>query len=311
MATITKNEKNKKTKAQNSDSASSLQIFSYKLLNERVQFLYPRLMSLEVTLKQAMMPIPFDVYVCGMVFFSLLAGLFGIAMGTGIAIFMNVQPPAFAVLLPIIVGAGLGQMTFFVVQFLPAIHLKNRSSKLVEELPHFIGYMATLATNGLSLEGIFKAIAKEDTDEEIVKDAKFITRNIHILGMDLLSAVSDLIRRTPKGPYAELLEGAIITVQTGGDLKEYFLATAKVQLEEKKMTLKKSTESLGVMAEMYTILLIVFPLMAIIMLSIMAIMSPDLGGFDLITLMNLLSYVLVPFFGILLLFMMDTMVPKR
>jgi len=311
MATITKNEKNKKTKVQNSDSASSLQIFSYKLLNERVQFLYPRLTSLEVTLKQAMMPIPFDVYVCGMVFFSLLAGLFGIAVGTGIAIFINIQPPAFAVLLPIIVGAGLGQMTFFVVQFLPAIHLKNRSSKLVEELPHFIGYMATLATNGLSLEGIFKAIAKEDTDEEIVKDAKFITRNIHILGMDLLSAVGDLIRRTPKGPYAELLEGAIITVQTGGDLKEYFLATAKVQLEEKKMTLKKSTESLGVMAEMYTILLIVFPLMAIIMLSIMAIMSPDLGGFDLITLMNLLSYVLVPFFGILLLFMMDTMVPKR
>lgn len=311
MATITKNQKNKNTKGHSSDSASSLQIYSYKLLNERVQFLYPRLSSLEVTLKQAMMPIPFDVYVCGMVFISLLAGIFGVAVGAGISIFMNVQPPAFAVLLPIIVGAGLGQMTFFVLQFLPAIHLKNRSAKLIEELPHFIGYMSTLATNGLSLEGIFKAIAKEDTDEEIVKDSKFITRNIHILGMDLLSAVSDLIRRTPKGPYAELLEGAIITVQTGGDLKEYFLATAKVQLEEKKMTLKKSTESLGVMAEMYTILLIVFPLMAVIMLSIMAIMSPDLAGFDLITLMNLLTYVLVPFFGVLLLFMMDTMVPKR
>jgi len=46
-------------------------------------------------------------------------------------------------------------------------------------------------------------------------------------------------------------------------------------------------------------------------LSIMAIMSPDLAGFDLITLMNLLTYVLVPFFGVLILFMMDTMVPKR
>jgi len=66
-----------------------------------------------------------------------------------------------------------------------------------------------------------------------------------------------------------------------------------------------------VIAEMYTILLIVFPLMSIIMLSIMAIMSADLAGFDLITLMNLLAYVLVPFFGVLILFMMDTMVPKR
>lgn len=182
---------------------------------------------------------------------------------------------------------------------------------MIDEIPHFIGYMATLATSGLSLEGIFKAIGSEESEEEIVKDCRFITRNIEILGMDLISAISDLIKRTPKGPYSELLEGAIITVQTGGNLKEYFIATAKVQLEEKKMSMKKSTESLGVMAEMYTILLIVFPLMAVIMLSIMAIMSPDLAGFDLITLMNLLTYVLVPFFGVLLLFMMDTMVPKR
>ena len=129
--------------------------------------------------------------------------------------------------------------------------------------------------------------------------------------MDLRTAINDLIKRSPKGPYSEMLEGAVITVQSGGDLKEYFLATAKVQLEEKKMSLKKSTESLGVMAEMYTILLIVFSLMSVIMLSIMAIMIPDLAGLDLITLMNLLTYVLVPFFGVLILFIMDTMVPKR
>jgi len=308
MATVTKKNRNR---AQKTDSVSSFQIFSYKLLNDRVQFLYPKLSGLEKTLKQAMMPMPFDVYVCSIVFSSLLAAIFGVAIGLGISIFMNVQPVAFAVLLPIIVGAGLGQMTFFILQLLPAINVKTRSSKLTEELPHFIGYMATLATNGLSLEGIFKAIAKEETNEEIVKDSKFITRNIHILGMDLLTAISDLIKRTPKGTYAELLEGAIITTQTGGDLKEYFLATAKVQLAEKKMSLRKTTESLGIIAEMYTILLIVFPLMAVIMLSIMAIMSPDLAGFDLITLMNLLTYVLVPFFGVLILFMMDTMVPKR
>jgi len=308
MATVVKKNRNQ---AQKVGTTSSLQIFSYKLLNDRVQFLYPKLTGLEKTLKQAMMPMPFDVYVCGMVFCSLLAAIFGAAIGIGISIFMNVQPVAFAVLLPIIIGAGLGQGTFFVLQILPAINVKSRSSRLTEELPHFIGYMATLATNGLSLEGIFKAIAQEDTKEEIVKDSKFITRNIHILGMDLLTAISDLIKRTPKGTYAELLEGAIITTQSGGDLKEYFLATAKVQLAEKKMTLKKTTESLGVIAEMYTILLIVFPLMAVIMLSIMAIMSPDLAGFDLITLMNLLTYVLVPFFGVLILFMMDTMVPKR
>lgn len=293
------------------DPTNSIHVLSFRLLNKHVQFLYPKLSSLETTLKHAMMPIPFEVYVCSMVFFSIIAGVIGLIAGVVIALVIDIQPAAFAFLLPIIAGAGMAQVTFFILQMMPQVNVKNRASRLIDELPHFIGYMATLATSGLSLEGIFKAIASEEAQEEIVKDAKFITRNIDVLGMDLVTAINDLIKRSPPGPYSDLLEGAIITVQSGGDLKEYFIATGKVQLEEKKMSLKKSTDSLGVMAEMYTILLIVFPLMSVIMLSIMAIMSPDLAGFDLMTLMNLMTYVMVPFFGFLLLFMMDSMVPKR
>jgi flagellar protein FlaJ len=300
-----------KKKISSEESAGSIHILSYRLLNNRIQFLYPKLGKLERTLKQSRIPIPYEVYVCSMVFFSLIAGLIGLAVGIAISFIVNIQPIAFAFILPIIAGAGMAQITFFILQMMPNINIKNRASRLIEELPHFIGYMATLATSGLSLEGIFKAIASENTEEEIVKDAQFITRNIDVMGMDLVTAINDLIKRTPSGPYSEMLEGAIITVQSGGDLKEYFIATGKVQLEEKKMALKKSTDSLGVMAEMYTIMLIVFPLLAVIMLSIMAIMSPTLAGFDLMTLMNLLTYVMVPFFGLLFLFMMDSMVPKR
>ncbi len=304
------NKKSHRQRKKDSGS-SSIHVLSYRLLNNHVKFLYPRLHKVEKILKQSRIPIPYEVYVCSMVFFSAIAGMIGLIAGIIISILVNIQPAAFAFLLPIIAGAGMAQITFFILQTMPNIQIKNRASKLQEELPHFLGYMATLATSGLSLEGIFKTISTEDSDEAIVEDARFITRNIEVMGMDLVTAITDLIKRTPPGPYSELLEGAIITVQSGGDLKEYFIATGKVQLEEKKMALKKSTESLGVLSEMYTILLIVFPLMSVIMLSIMAIMSPDLAGFDLITLMNLMTYVMVPFFGFLLLFMMDSMIPKR
>jgi flagellar protein FlaJ len=43
----------------------------------------------------------------------------------------------------------------------------------------------------------------------------------------------------------------------------------------------------------------------------MGIMSPSLGGFDLLTLMNILTFGVIPLSGILMLIMMDTMVPKR
>ncbi|MEK0320170.1 MAG: type II secretion system F family protein [Nitrosopumilus sp.] len=301
----------KRKKKIKEESVGQIHVFSYKLLNDHVKFLHPKLDSLERSIKQAMMPIPFEVYVSSMVFFSMIAGVCGIIMGLFASQFINIQPASVGLLLPLIMGLMLFGMTFGVLQIIPALRVKNRASKLNEEIPHFIGYMSTLATSGLSLEGIFKAIAKEETDEDIVKDARFIVRNIDILGMDLITAIKDLIHRTPVGPYSELLDGAIVTVSTGGDLKEYFNATAKVQLEEKKMLLQRTTESLGSVAEIYTILLIVFPLLAVIMLSIMGIMSPSLGGFDLITLMNILTFGVIPLSGILMLIMMDTMVPKR
>jgi len=296
---------------QQEESVGVIHVYSYKLLNEHIKFLYPKLGTLEKSIKQAMMPIPFEVYVSSMVFFSLIAGICGAIIGLIASQVINIQPAIIGYLLPLVAGMSLMAMTFGLLQIIPPVRVKNRSTKLLEEIPHFIGYMSTLATSGLSLEEIFKSIAKEETDEDIVHDARFITRNIEILGMDLVTAVKDLINRTPPGPYSELLEGAIITSESGGDLKEYFNATAKVQLEEKKMLLQKTTESLGSVAEIYTILLIVFPLLAVIMLSIMGIMSPSLGGLDLLTLMNVLTFAVVPLSGILMLVMMDTMVPKR
>lgn len=289
---------------------SGFQVFSYRLLNKHLDFLYPRLPKLREHIKQAMMPVPFEVFVASMVLSSFIAAAFGLVGTIAASIFLNLEPIA-TIVLSLVVSMSFAGMTFGALQLTPIINAKTRAQKLSEEIPHYIGYMATLCASGLSLEGIFKSVSKENSNEEIVKDAKFVTRNIEILGMDVLTAVNDLIRRTPQGPYSELLDGAVITFKSGGNLREYFLATAKVQLEEKKLNVKRSTESLGIMAEMYTILLIVFPLMAIIMLSIMAIMNPTLGGFDLITLMNMLTYVLVPLFGVVLLVMMNSMVPKR
>lgn len=301
----------KPKKKMKEEQVGQIHIFSYKMLNEHIKFMHPKLSSLEKSIMQAMMPIPFEVYVSSMIFFSMIAGICGIIMGLVSLQFINIQPASIGFLLPILSGLMLFGMTFGFLQLIPSIKVKNRSSRLVEEIPHFIGYMSTLATSGLSLEGIFKAIAKEETEEDIVKDARFIVRNIDVLGMDLITAIKDLIHRTPIGPYSELLDGAIVTVKSGGNLKEYFNATAKVQLEEKKRLMERTTESLGSVAEIYTILLIVFPLLAVIMLSIMGIMSPSLGGFDLLTLMNILTFGVIPLSGVLMLIMMDTMVPKR
>jgi len=273
--------------------------------------LFPRLIALEPKLKQGGMLVYYEAYVCGLVLVSLVGGIIGLAFGVTLSLLVKMDPPELAIMFPIILGAVLSQVIFGFMMTYPKFNIKSRSSKISGELPYYIGYMATLAASGLGLEGVFKAIAKEESKEEIVKDAKLVARNLEVLGMDIITALKDLIERTPPGGYNEMLEGLISTTESGGKLQEYFTSTAKVQLEEKKLLLKKMTSSLGIVAEMYTILMIVFPLLAVIMLSIMAIMTPSLGGFDLVTLMKLLTYGGVPIFGIMMLVMMDSMVPKR
>ena len=75
--------------------------------------------------------------------------------------------------------------------------------------------------------------------------------------------------------------------------------------------IKKSTAALGMLSELYTILLIVFPLLGSIILSVMGMMTPSLGGFKLEFLMTMLTFGLVPVLGGMMLFMLDAMVPKR
>lgn len=290
---------------------SSIYPYSYKLLSKKIAFLFPRFYNIDKSLKVAMMPIPYEPYICAMVLFSLIGGVAGLAIGGAVSFFTDIKPDGFKILLPIILGVVLSQGTLGLMYQYPVIMIKARRSKINNELPYFIGYLATLATSALSLEEIFRITADEESDDELVKDSRHIMRNIDVLGMDIISGLKDLIERSPHEGYSELLEGLISTVQSGGNLREFFIAAAKVQLEEKKLNLRKMISSLGIIAEMYTVVLVVFPLMGIIILSIMAIMTPSLGGFNLTTLMYLLTFGFVPLLGTMMLFMIESMVPKR
>jgi len=307
---VVSDKKNTKLKEK---QVSGIYAMGYKILGKRIPHLFERLASMEDKLDKAGMPIPYQAYISGMVLMSLIGGVVGLAVGIVLALAINLQPTEFRFFLPFFAAVATSQITFAIMYVLPGFSIGSRRKKFAEELPYFMGYMATLASAGLTLEKIFKAIAKEETNEEVVISARYIARNIDILGMDITSAIRDVIRRSPSESFTELLEGLISTVLTGGNLKEYFTATAKVQMEEKKLLLKKMTSSLGIIAEMYTILLVVFPLMTVIMLAIMAIMSPSGGfmGMPLTVIMQLVAYMLVPVFGFMVLLMMDGMVPKR
>lgn len=289
----------------------SFYAYSYKLLAVKIDFLFDRFGSLQSVIYKSGMPIWYKAYISGIVLVSLVLGLVGVIAGVVLSLLVTLNPPILQFAMPVILGALFGQFGFGFMYIMPKFKLKARTALLLAELPYYVGYMATLASSGLNLQGVFRAISREDSNSELVKDAQRLIQDLDMLGMDLAAALKDLIKRSPSDQYTELLEGLVTTVSAGGDLKAYFASFAKIQLEEKKIMIKKTTAALGMLSELYTILLIVFPLLGSIILSVMGIMTPSLGGFDLTMLMTGLTFVLVPVLGAVMLFMMDAMVPKR
>jgi len=293
------------------EEISKIYTLGYKLLHRRVKSLFPKFAPLEEKLLKSGSPVPYEVYITGAVFMGLIAGIVGLAIGIVIALLVNINPAAFKFVLPLPLALLCFMMTFGMMYMKPKMSIGGRAKKVEEEMPYFMGYMSTLAASGQMLEQIFSTIAAEESKEEIVRLSRLLVRDVDVFGMDVVTAIEESIKRSPADSWSELLEGLISTIQTGGSLQQYFTATAEVHLAEKKMLLEKMTANLGIISELYTILLIVFPLMAIVMLAIMALMSPDFMGFKTTTVMKGITYIIVPLFGIMMLMMMDGMVPKR
>jgi len=203
----------KEPKVKKKEEVSAIYATSYKLLGNRVKFLYPRLIALENKLDKAMMPVPYEPYVCSMVLIGIIAGIVSMVLAAAFIFIINIQQMELKIFFPFIAAAAGFEAGLGVMYKYPEVNISTRKRRLQEEAPYFIGYMATLAASGLTLEGIFKAIAKENTKEEFVRSAQYIVRNVDVLGMDIITALSDLIRKTPAESFSELLEGLISTIQ--------------------------------------------------------------------------------------------------
>lgn len=93
------------------------------------------------------MPMPYEVFVASMVFASIITAIIGLVGAFMALTLLNVEIIP-TVILSIVSSMGLAIMTFFGMQVVPILNSKNRAAKLSDEIPHYIGYMATLCASG-------------------------------------------------------------------------------------------------------------------------------------------------------------------
>lgn len=186
-------------------------------------------------------------------------------------------------------------VTFFLIYlFIPYYKAESRKRSIETNLPFALAHMGAIAGSGIPPQDVFKLMSKFKEYGEVSKEISKVARNIEVFGMDPVSAVKQVAKNTPSDALREVLMGFVTTTQSGGDVKLFLKNAGKQALFEWQTKRKKFVDQLSTYAEFYTGLLIAAPLFIISLFSVMNMVSGKIGSMDILNLMQLSIYVLIP-----------------
>jgi flagellar protein FlaJ len=188
----------------------------------------------------------------------------------------------FMLIVTCIVPVAIG----FVYLQLPASKAKARGKNIDRHLPYVANFINTMSVAGISPSEIFGTLAGIELYGEVQKEAKKITTEIELMGIDAISALKNAIVISPSRKFKDFLQGIVEVLQSGSSLAPYFERCVDQYMFDDLNERKKSLESLAIMAESFVTTVIAFPLFLVIILSIMGLTS---GGiqFDFLYIISL------------------------
>jgi len=161
----------------------------------------------------------------------------------------------------------------FVYIQMPAAKAKSRGKNIDRHLPYVANFVNTMSIAGISPSEIFGTLAGIELYGEVQKEAKKITTEIELMGLDANTALKNAIVISPSRKFKDFLQGIIAVLQSGSELAPYFDRCVNQYMFDDLNERKKNLDSLAIMAESFVTTVIAFPLFLVIILSVMGLTS--------------------------------------
>jgi flagellar protein FlaJ len=219
---------------------------------------------------------------------SLLLVVLGILLASAVGSGPDAAIAAVLVSLPVM----LAGITFVALQVYPDYHAGERRRQIDRDLPYAVNFIAAMSSAGVVPTVLLRDLARETTYGEVSKEIAWMIRDIDLLGIDLVTAITRAIARSPSLRFQEFLQGSKTTILSGGDLKNYFSSKAEQYMAENRRVQREFLEGLGVLAESYVTVVIAGPLFMLVMLSIMLVVGRSTGSSQ--TFLFMLIFLLLP-----------------
>jgi flagellar protein FlaJ len=288
------------------------QLFCYRIIGKySKRFVKP---ELEKHLIQAHLKILPEEYVAYTLLTSILVAVLGLVIALiifflGVYLklpFLSLLASLMAVVLPIMMAIA----TYIVLMGSPRSKAKTRAKDMNRKLPYATNFISAMASADVNIDVIFRELAKEKVYGEIAKEAAWITRDIDLLGKDIITALRDANERSPSIMFQDFLQGLITTVTSGGRLKPYFVMKADQYMKQHRLDQKKFQHTLGILAESFVTVVIAAPLFLIVIMSMMALAGGAAGGKQTMMFLYIIVYFMIPISQLMFIVIIKTMAPE-
>lgn len=274
------------------ESLSTFQMTARRLVGRR--FLDYRNPALENSLEQARMAIRPEDYWAYVFFSTAVAIAIAVPLAVGLGIvFALVGAPASLLIVPLLIGIMLPFLAFAITSGSPKRKAKARKRNIEKRISFAMSFISAMASANVNIDVIFKELSKQKIYGEIQREAQWITRDIELMGKDILSALKDAANRSPSPKWQDFLQGVVTTSASGGQLKPFFLMKADQFNKDRRINEKTLMETLGMLAETFVTVVVAAPLFLIVMMSLMATVNAGAGNF-IILMLYVIVLVMIP-----------------
>ncbi len=279
--------------------AHSLLTIGYPVLGDYPAKIFPASEHIRVDLRRAGIRLSHVPYISSMFLWTI--ALFAASCATGYALtallrYVNIAlTTAQALQLTLLPAATSALTCFTLFLYYPAYVAGKKGRELDKNLAYISNYMSIMANAGATVERIFQSLAENGELYGVRDEARNIIQSVEFLGQDIITSLDEAAKFSPSKDFAELLQGFITTMKTGGSLPSYLSAMSQQYIESRKRQLGKLIEQLTLAGEIYTSTLVALPIIFITMFTIMGFIGGQvIAGLSSAQLMPVLIYVLVP-----------------
>ena len=309
---------------------SSMSNIAFKIFGETLKGKEEKYADFQKALKQAQIPVSYEMYMSSVYLYSMITGIIGTVVGLAVCYIYVVliglpeqmtnirlsesmawlfdYKEFFIVLIIMLVCVGgVGGATYLIMKITPSMKASGRKSSINKILPYSVTFMYALSRGGMNLIEVLKALASSvDTYGEVSKEVATIVADMEFFGYDLRTAIQRCVDSTPSQKFQDFMHSLLTAIDSGGNIVTFFADKSEEFLDGAVADQQGFLATLELIAESYVTAFVAGPLFIIVIQTVMSVM----GSSQTVALYAII-YAMIPIGSMMFVFMIYIMSPTE